>query len=241
MRRDLAEMTSKSKTNRDLTNDELLAQFDDLGATPTQSTTSKPKSSRTPKNTSNATAPETDALAELESLAIQRPSSRPSTPSLRQPQSTPSGARSPKRNSTQTPPPGSYSLSVASRSSEERSNPTSTAPGVPRKSGESTRSFHQSFTPATTTTEESPEPDREPAPQPARLAPQSGSSWWGGLLSTATAAVSQAQAAVKEIQKNEEAQRWAEQMKGNVSTLRGFGKVILSLFLLLIPKSMIDH
>jgi Family of unknown function (DUF5427) len=36
--------------------------------------------------------------------------------------------------------------------------------------------------------------------------------------------VSQAQAAVKEIQKNEEAQRWAEQVKGNVGVLRGFGK-----------------
>jgi hypothetical protein len=35
--------------------------------------------------------------------------------------------------------------------------------------------------------------------------------------------VSQAQAAVKEIQKNEEAQKWAEQLKGNVGVLRGFG------------------
>ena len=89
-----------------------------------------------------------------------------------------------------------------------------------RKSGESARSFHQSqtiFTPATTTTEESPEP--EPVPPVS-----SGGGWWGGLLSTATAAVSQAQAAVKDLQKNEEAQKWAEQVRGNVGVLRGFGK-----------------
>jgi len=71
----------------------------------------------------------------------------------------------------------------------------------------------------TTTTEESPEPEPAPTPAPAR-----SGGWWGGILSTATAAVSQAQAAVKEIQKNEEAQRWAEPVKRNVEVLRGFGK-----------------
>lgn len=35
--------------------------------------------------------------------------------------------------------------------------------------------------------------------------------------------MSQAQAAVKEIQKNEEAQKWAEQVRGNVGALRGIG------------------
>ena len=33
----------------------------------------------------------------------------------------------------------------------------------------------------------------------------------------------QAEAAVKEIQKNEEAQKWAEQVRGNVGALRGLG------------------
>jgi hypothetical protein len=36
--------------------------------------------------------------------------------------------------------------------------------------------------------------------------------------------VKTAEAAVKEIQQNEEAKRWAEQVKGNVGALRGFGK-----------------
>ncbi|KAI9729314.1 MAG: hypothetical protein M1834_006985 [Cirrosporium novae-zelandiae] len=44
----------------------------------------------------------------------------------------------------------------------------------------------------------------------------SGGGWWGGILATASAAV-------KEIQKNEEAQKWAEQVKGNVGALRGLG------------------
>jgi hypothetical protein len=36
--------------------------------------------------------------------------------------------------------------------------------------------------------------------------------------------VKSAEAAVKEIQQNEEAKRWAEQVKGNVGALRGLGK-----------------
>jgi hypothetical protein len=33
----------------------------------------------------------------------------------------------------------------------------------------------------------------------------------------------QAEAAVKEIQQNEEARKWADQVRGNVGALRGFG------------------
>lgn len=191
--------------------DDLLAQLEDLGAQAPSSKPSKTPASRQSKQTSVSGQSEQDLLAELDNLA-QRPASRPSTPSLKA-TTIPSGYRSPKRTSTATPPPGN-------RSSEEKS----TTGSAPRKSGESTRSFHQSqtvFTPATTTEEESPEPESAPAP-----APVSSGGWWGGLLSTATAAVSQAQAAVKEIQRNEEAQRWAEQMRGNVGALRGFGKLI---------------
>ena len=39
----------------------------------------------------------------------------------------------------------------------------------------------------------------------------------------ATAAVSQVQKAAAEIQKSEDAQRYMEQVRGNVSTIRGFG------------------
>jgi hypothetical protein len=176
--------------------DDLLAQLDDLSAKahPRPKTTT---SARTSKPTTSSQS-EQDLLAELGSLA-QRPASRPSTPSLK-----PNTTRAAPRSSTATPPPG--------RSSEEKSNS-----GGIRKSGDSTRSGTQAaFTPATTSTESPDEVESVPAPA------KSGG-WWGGILSTATAAVSQAQAAVKEIQKNEEAQRWAEQMRGNVGALRGLG------------------
>ena len=193
------------------TDEELLAQFNDLGAQPA-SKPAKTVASRQSKQTSVPGQSEQDLLAELDNLATQRPASRPGTPSLKS-STIQSGNRSPKRSSTATPPPGG-------RSSEEKS--VSGIGGAQRKSGESARSFHQSqtvFTPATTTTEESPEPEPVPAPAPAL-----SGGWWGGLLSTATAAVSQAQAAVKDLQKNEEAQKWAEQVKGNVGALRGFGE-----------------
>ncbi|KIW89356.1 uncharacterized protein Z519_10210 [Cladophialophora bantiana CBS 173.52] len=188
------------------TDDELLAQLDDLS---TQASTRAPKpSTRTARQGQPAQSSqnEQDLLAELGNLA-QRPTSRPATPSLRPNAPSALGNRSPKRTSTATPPPG--------RTSEEKST------SGQRKSGDSTRSFHQSFTPATTTTEESAE--NEPQPEPAPAPAKSGGGWWGGLLSTASAAVSQAQAAVKEIQKNEEAQKWAEQLRGNVGVLKGFG------------------
>jgi hypothetical protein len=192
------------------TDEELLAQFNDLGAQPASKPV-KTVASRQSKQTSVSGQSEQDLLAELDNLATQRPASRPGTPSLKS-SAIQSGNRSPKRTSTATPPPGG-------RSSEEKS--VSGIGGTQRKSGESARSFHQSqtvFTPATTTTEESPEPEAVPAPAPAL-----SGGWWGGLLSTATAAVSQAQAAVKDLQKNEEAQKWAEQVRGNVGALRGFG------------------
>lgn len=188
------------------TDDELLAQLDDLG---TQATARPSKRvGRQGGQPGQSSQSEQDLLAELGSLA-HRPSSRPTTPSLRPNPSSTAGNRSPKRTSTATPPPG--------RLSEEKSS------NGQRKSGDSARSFHQSFTPATTTTEESAESEPQPEQEPEPAAAKSGG-WWGGILSTASAAVSQAQAAVKEIQKNEEAQKWADQVRGNVGILRGFGK-----------------
>ena len=185
------------------TNDELLAQLEGLSAQPAARTSKS--STRLPRqgHSAQASQNEPDPLAELASLA-QRPASRPGTPSLK-PNTLTAGSRSPMRGATATPPVG--------RNSEEKSNA-----GEQRKSGDSNRSLHQTYTPATTTTEESPEPEPQPAPA------SSGGGWWGGLLSTATAAVTQAQAAVKEFQKNEEAQKYIEQVRGNVGALRGIGK-----------------
>ena len=92
-----------------------------------------------------------------------------------------------------------------------------------RKSGESARSFHNSFTPASV--EEAIAESGQTAAKAAETAKAAGGSWWSTLTSTASAAVKQAEALAKEIQQNEEAQRWAEQVKGNVTQLRGIGMV----------------
>lgn len=179
---------SLKRGKQPLTNDELLAQLDDLsvGDTAALAVTDTQQKS------------EQDLLDELENLASQRPGgSRPSTP-------RPSlSTMSPKRTSTATPPPG--------RSSEDKP--------VSRKSGDNLRPFHTSMTPADTTPSEA-----KPAPESKEVHSKSGGGgWWGGLFATASAAVRQAEAAVKEIQKNEEAQKWAEQVRGNVGALRGLG------------------
>jgi hypothetical protein len=145
---------------------------------------------------------EQDLLAELENLGAQ-PASRPQTPRIQQV----------KRTTTATPP-------ASSRSSEEKVSAS-------RKSAESTRSFHTSFTPSATSSDlqdaEGATPIAQPAEVPANAA---AGGWWGGIFATASAAVKTAEAAMKEIQQNEEAKRWAEQVKGNVGVLRGFGMIL---------------
>lgn len=184
-----------------LTDEELLAQFEGIGvADETTKATPKPPTS---KHDSEA-----DLFEELGIPERPKAPSRPHTPHLTSKSTTPVLRSSPKRAATVTPP-------EATRSSEDKAQL--------RKSGDSTRSFHTSFTPAT---EAEGEPEREkytkpePVPEPAQ---SSGGGWWGGFLSTATAAVKQAEALAKEIKQNEEAQRWAEQVKGNVGALRGLG------------------
>ena len=191
------------------TSDELLAQFDSLSTAPAASTrppktvTAKARSSGPAKSSQT----ESDLLKDLGDLA--KPTSRPGTPSLKPNTSSTAASRSPVRTSTATPPPG--------RSSEEKAS----AGGL-RKSGDSARSTQPAYTPATTTAgEESPEPE----PTPSQTS-GGGGGWWGGFLSSATAAVSQAQKAVQDIQKNEDAQKYFEQVRGNVGVIKGFGEFI---------------
>lgn len=184
------------------TDEELLAQFDELEVK--DEVPSKDTKPAAPA--SNPSDPDPDLFPELSQR--QRPTSRPHTPRLASSTTTQSSKASPRRN---TPPSND-----GARSSEER------AP--PRKSGESSRSFHTSFTPATDNeVDVEPEKQSTSTPQNAQ-APSSGGGWWGGIFATASAAVKQAEALAKEIQHNEEAQRWAEQVKGNVGALRGLGK-----------------
>ncbi|KAL1856933.1 hypothetical protein VTK73DRAFT_8201 [Phialemonium thermophilum] len=156
---------------------------------------------------------EEDILAELENQLVDEKPSRPHTPRVRE--TGPKGAAI-KRTSTNTPPPD--------RVSEDKQEKTT----VPiRKSGESNRSYRASFTPSATSSEPQ---EGEKKEQPAANAANTGSTgggggggWWGSVLASATAAIKQAEVAVKEIQQNEEAKKWAEHVRGNVGSLKGLG------------------
>ena len=184
-----------------LTGDELLAQLGELGGVEGTSTKSGTKTS------------EADAdLFKLPERAA-KPSSRPHTPRIGSTSTTSASKSSPKRSGAGTPPSND-----GARSSEEKAHM--------RKSGESSRSFHNSFTPASTEADSPPEKSSDPVPEPDVQATSSGG-WWGALSATAGAAFKQAESLAKEIRQNEEAQRWAEQVKGNVGALRGLGMTMI--------------
>ncbi|KAH8887173.1 hypothetical protein GQ53DRAFT_656654 [Thozetella sp. PMI_491] len=179
------------------TDDELGELFDGIGgdAAPAKTSKAKPAAAKAKKD-----AAEADILAELENQLEEKEPPRPHTPRVREAAKAVAPA---KRTSTNTPPPG------ADRTSEDKP--------AARKSADSNRSYHASFTPSATSSDLQ-EAEKKPAAEPAEA---SGGGWWGGLLSTATLAMRQAEAAVKEIQQNEEAKKWAEQVRGNVGALRG--------------------
>ena len=139
-----------------------------------------------------------DILAELDHLATQRPASGPGTPRL--------SADKP-RSSTRSPRP-----------SATIDRPTGDKAPV-RQSEETGRSSRTGIKPE--------QPKAESENVPAQQSSDESAGWWGGwsggLFATATAAMKQAEAAVKEIQNNEEAQKWAQQVKGNVGALRDLG------------------
>jgi hypothetical protein len=140
-----------------------------------------------------------DILADLESqLASKQPTSRPHTPRI----------SSNVKRSTATPPAGDDK----------------------RKSTDSARSLRASFTPSATSSElhESEKKDSVEQAQQSQQTQQQGGGWWGGIWSTANAAMKQAEAAYKEIQQNEEAKKWAEQVRGlkdiDVGALKNYGR-----------------
>ncbi|UKZ75972.1 hypothetical protein TrVFT333_003668 [Trichoderma virens FT-333] len=99
---------------------------------------------------------------------------------------------------------------------------------IARRSTATPCCLRASFTPSATSSEPY-ESDKRPVEQ--AQSQQSGGGWWGGILSTATGVMKQAEAAYNQIQQNEEAQKWAEQVKGlrsgiDVNTLRSYGDEI---------------
>lgn len=187
--------------SKKLTDEELFAQFEGIGddgaaKAGTESATGKQQS-------------DADLLEELSIPERPKPSSRPHTPRVASTSTTPAVKSSPKQSGT-----GATPSNDGARSSEEKARL--------RKSGDSSRSFHNSFTPASTE-EAEPEAGKSASILPEAVQASSSGGWWGAITATASAAVKQAENLAKEIKQNEEAQRWAEQVKGNVGTLRGLG------------------
>ena len=192
-----------------LTDEELLAQFESLEGNGKPKAASKATTKSSKPAAGAAAGGADDPLAELESLAKARPTSRPGTPKVALNQQTPGST-----------PAGS------ARTSEE-GKARAAAATAPRKSGESTRSYHQGLTP--TSEEERQEEALKAAEAERNSATASGGGgggwggWFSGITASASAAVKQAEAYAKEIQKNEEAQKWTEQLRGRVGDLRGLG------------------
>lgn len=197
-------MASK-KTKAVPADDDLEDLLDGLGGnTPKSKKPSNLKSK--PTSAASKAIGDQDFLADLESeLASEQPS-RPHTPRLKE-----------NRRSTATPPTGDDRSALAGR-----------------KSTDSARSLRATFTPSATsselheaekqgTVEQVQQKQQQPAPPQ-----QTGGGWWGGLLSTASAAMKTAEAAVTQIQQNEEAKKWVEQAKGirgiDVGTLKSYGR-----------------
>ncbi|CAM1504424.1 Fc.00g020150.m01.CDS01 [Cosmosporella sp. VM-42] len=158
----------------------------------------KPSALKTkPTSVASKAIGDQDIFADLEA-ELEQPS-RPHTPRIKE-----------ARRSTQTPPTGDLPI---------------------RQSTDSARSMKATFTPSATSSElhESEkkgtvEAQLEQQPQQPQ---QTGGGWWGGILSTASAAMKTAEAAVSQIQQNEEAKKWAEQVKGlkgiDVGALKTYG------------------
>ena len=198
-------MTSK-KSRSGPTDDDLLAELEGLG-TESQETKTKqqPASSKSSKATSSSiqSREAADPLVELENLAAQeRPKSRPHTP----------------RNVPGSAGRTSADAGSGTRILEEKAQ-TQT-----RKSADSTRSFHQPSAPVDNAAAELGRKAQEGLQQAQEQVSSVGGGWWGALTATATAAVKQAEAIAKDLRENEEAQKWAEQVKGNVGVLRSYGE-----------------
>ena len=200
--------------------DDLLADLENLGgeekaaaasnnnkATPSAAgkSTAKPATARNEE--------EEDPLAEFEKLAAKpaQASSRPTTPRLSS--STTSGTNKSPKRAEHTP---ASSGPPSGRTSEDRLRKEGT-----RSSGEGQgRSYHLGTTVA--------EEEKEKVEETPAASGGGGGGWWGSVFSAATAAVKQAENIAKEIRSNEEAVKWAEQVRGYGAGLQSLSTFLTS-------------
>ncbi|KAK6834091.1 hypothetical protein PG987_008785 [Apiospora arundinis] len=112
------------------------------------------------------------------------------------------------------------------QANEHPDSSSSRRANLPRKSADSARSLHASFTPSATSSDLQDAEKRGTVEQSA-AAPAAGGGWWGGIFATATAtasaAIKQAEVVYKDIQHNEDAKKYLESVRGNVDVIRGYG------------------
>ncbi|KKA28563.1 hypothetical protein TD95_002903 [Thielaviopsis punctulata] len=150
-----------------------------------------------------------DILADLESQLSDMPPSRPHTPRL--------------KDSPATSAPASASTSAA-KPLVRRPAGTDTPPSADARKSTDSHRPSRTASPAMRSVEQPRSQQQEQEPEPAQSS--GGGGWWGlvaAASATASAAIKQAEQAVKEIQKNDEAKKWAEQVRGNVGALKGLG------------------
>lgn len=181
---------------------DLLAELEDLGGAPANTTAKALPTNKAPGE-------DDDVLAELQAqLAAKPQASRPSTP--RMSSSTTSGTTKVDHTPASSGPP-------SGRNSEDRLRNVS-ATTAPRTSGEG-RSYHRGVTPDVSSEKQPQHADREVEEQSDANV---GGGWWGSVFSAASAAVKQAETLAKEIRGNEEAQRWADNVRSNIGNLQTF-------------------
>ncbi|KAK5108054.1 hypothetical protein LTR62_008828 [Meristemomyces frigidus] len=202
------------------TDEELLAELESLGlddvstTAPTETSasaapiTTATTASKPPSTIAAPTVVEDDdVLRDLQVQLASKPAgaSRPGTPRLSSSTTSAGNRRADHTPASSGPPSG--------RSSEDRGR----GAAMGRTSGEG-RAYHQSYTPVPV------------AQKQEQVTPSGGSGggWFGSIWGTATAAVKQAESLAKEITGNEEAQKWAEQVRGNMGKLQSFGTDISS-------------
>ena len=160
-----------------------------------------------PTPTSSTGAGDQDALDDLESWM------KPRTSTSSRPQTPKLNNPPPSTTSTQTNKAGTSAILTPSsgRSSEEKTQDV------------------------ITTEKAAPPPSATSSSQEAAQA--AGGSWWGGLSAIASAAVKQAEAAVKEIQRNEDAQKMGRASSRELRRVERFGYVNLPWPLLKLTRS----
>lgn len=192
---------------------DLLADLDQLGVEEQQAPSQAQKEKAAPKaaGAKAGSNEDDDPFGDLQAQLAARPqqSSRPGTPRISS-STTSATTKSPKP--AQHTPTSSGTPSGRT-SSEDRLRSTQTP--AARKSGESTRGYHQGVTPENNEKSEAEfsKASAEQAAAPAPAQQSSGGGWWGSMSSFASAAVKQAESIAKELSANEEAQKWANQVR----------------------------